>query len=152
MLTRRKESDAYLTNVYRYRWSRQITMKVDVIEAFSQHSDFHQLQRQTHQSVSRCHQGGNGKYQRSSLQIVITAVQKAINDCGREDIVLITNHPPTGWMIVNLTCACVARVTELLFLYCIMCLNIFSAFTFIQCLCGLRVCFIFIRRNNQMIT
>ena len=29
MLTRRKESDAYLATVSRHRWSRKITMKMD---------------------------------------------------------------------------------------------------------------------------
>ena len=35
ILTRRKESDTYLTLVYRHRWSRQITKKVDTFPELS---------------------------------------------------------------------------------------------------------------------
>ena len=34
MLTRRKDSDTYLATVCRHRWSRQITIKVDVLGVF----------------------------------------------------------------------------------------------------------------------
>ena len=42
-LNRRKESDNYLTNIYRHHWSRKNPMKIDEVGAFSQHSGFHQL-------------------------------------------------------------------------------------------------------------
>ena len=56
MLTRRRESDTYLTTVNGHRWSRQITMKIDV--AFSQHCGLYQLKRKTDSNVSRYCYGG----------------------------------------------------------------------------------------------
>jgi hypothetical protein len=50
MLKSREECDTYLTHVCRHRCSRQITMKVDVLGAFSQHCGFNlplQLMRAT---------------------------------------------------------------------------------------------------------
>ena len=43
MLKWREESDTYLTHVCRHCWSRQITMKVDVLGAFSQYCGFQNL-------------------------------------------------------------------------------------------------------------
>ena len=45
VLTRRKESNTYLTTVSRHRWSLQIAIKWIKCVAFSRHCGFHQLKR-----------------------------------------------------------------------------------------------------------
>jgi len=40
---KKKGRERHLTQICKHRWSRKISMKIDEIGAFSQHSGFHQL-------------------------------------------------------------------------------------------------------------
>ena len=60
MLKRRKESDTYLANVRRHRWSRQITMKIDKILELSA-STVTFIRRRLSKVLAGATRGGNWK-------------------------------------------------------------------------------------------